>query len=118
MAPGGVEERETYFQMEGIQRMVSVYNEGPMDTDKMRQIMSLQLFDSSGLSDDILEERVKVAVTQPSNLFSTMMVPNMTNQLNEISIPCLGFWEPMTCSIHLLVRINFWIICLKQNSFY
>lgn len=92
MAPGGVEERETYFQMEGIQRMVSVYNEGPMNEEKMRQIMSLQLFDSSGLSDDILEERVKVAVTQPSNLFSTMMVPNMTSQLHEISVPCLGFW--------------------------
>ena len=30
MAPGGVEERETYFQMEGIQRMVEVYGRGPM----------------------------------------------------------------------------------------
>lgn len=92
MAPGGVEERETYFQMEGIQRMVSIYNEGPMDAEKMRQVMSLQLFDSSELTDDILEERAKVAVTQPANLFSTMMVPNMTERLSEITVPCLGFW--------------------------
>lgn len=92
MAPGGVEERETYFEMEGIKRMVSVYNEGPMDKEKMRQVMSLQLFDSTGVTDDILIERAAVAVTQPKNLFSTMLVPNMTERLHEIECECLGFW--------------------------
>lgn len=92
MAPGGVEERETYFQMEGIKRMVEVYGQGPMGIEQMRQVMSLQLFDSSQLQDSLLQERVAVAVTQPANLFSTMMVPNMTEQLNEIKVPILGFW--------------------------
>ena len=92
MAPGGVEDRETYFEMEGIRRMVSIYNEGPMNTEKMRKVMSLQLFNSTELTDDILEERAKVAITQPANLFSTMMVPNMTERLAEINVPCLGFW--------------------------
>ena len=36
MAPGGVEERETYFNMEGIQRMVEVYSRGPMGVAEMR----------------------------------------------------------------------------------
>jgi len=92
MAPGGVEERETYFQMEGIVRMVEVYSRGPMGVDQMREVMSLQLFDSAGLSDDILAERAAVAVTQPANLFSTMMVPNMTERLSELNCPVLGFW--------------------------
>ncbi len=92
MAPGGVEERETYFQMEGIKRMVEVYAQGPMGVEQMRQVMSLQLFDSSQLEDSILAERAAVAVTQPANLFSTMMVPNMTERLNEIQCPILGFW--------------------------
>ncbi|GAC13967.1 alpha/beta fold hydrolase [Aliiglaciecola lipolytica] len=92
MAPGGVEERETYFQMEGIQRMVEVFNRGPMGIEEMREVMSLQLFDASALSDDILAERSAVAVTQPANLFSTMMVPNMTERLSEINCPVLGFW--------------------------
>ncbi|WP_371185591.1 alpha/beta fold hydrolase [Thalassotalea maritima] len=92
MAPGGVEERETYFEMEGIKRMVEVYNQGPMTIDKMREVMKLQLFDASALTDDILRERVGVAVTQPANLFSTMMVPNMTERLHEINVDCLGFW--------------------------
>lgn len=92
MAPGGVEERETYFQMEGIKRMVEVYSAGPMGVEEMRQVMQLQLFDSSQLSDDILIERAAVAKTQPANLFSTMLVPNMTERLHEIKIPILGFW--------------------------
>ena len=91
MAPGGVEERETYFQMEGIKRMVEVYAQGPMGVEQMRQVMSLQLFDSSQLQESILEERAAVAVTQPANLFSTMLVPNMTERLHEIKCPILGF---------------------------
>ncbi|WP_439861866.1 alpha/beta fold hydrolase [Pseudomonas sp. MBLB4136] len=92
MAPGGVEERETYFQMEGIQRMVERYNAGPLDVPAMRQLMSLQLFDATQLPDSLLAERVAVAAHQPRNLFSTMMVPNMTERLGELRMPILGFW--------------------------
>ena len=92
MAPGGVEERETYFQMEGIQRMVEVFGQGPMGVEEMRQVMQLQLFDASQLDEALLAERAAVAVTQPANLFSTMMVPNMTERLGELTCPILGFW--------------------------
>ncbi|MBR9828453.1 MAG: alpha/beta fold hydrolase [Oceanospirillales bacterium] len=92
MAPGGVEERETYFKMEGIKRMVDVFNQGPMGVEEMRFVMQLQLFDTSQLEDELLAERAAVAVTQPACLFSTMMVPNMTERLHEIKIPMLGFW--------------------------
>lgn len=92
MAPGGVEERETYFKKIGIQRMVELFNAGPLDIDKMRQIMSLQLFDASQLPDSLLAERVAVAKSQPHCLFSTMMVPNMTERLEELRVPILGFW--------------------------
>jgi len=92
MAPGGVEERETYFKMIGIQRMVELYNAGPLGIEQMRRIMSLQLFDSSQLDDNLLAERVAVALHQPRNLFSTMLVPNMTERLEELQAPILGFW--------------------------
>jgi 4,5:9,10-diseco-3-hydroxy-5,9,17-trioxoandrosta-1(10),2-diene-4-oate hydrolase len=92
MAPGGVEERATYFDMEGIQRMVEVFARGPMGVEQMREVMTLQLFDSSVLPEEILAERAAVAVTQPSNLFSTMLVPNMTERLAELQCPVLGFW--------------------------
>jgi len=92
MAPGGVEERATYFQMPGIQRMVEVFAQGPMGVEQMRHVMTLQLFDPTQLDEALLRERAAVAVTQPANLFSTMMVPNMTERLGEIRVPILGFW--------------------------
>ena len=92
LAPGGVEEREAYFRMEGIVRMVSLFNAGPIGLEEMRSMMRLQLFDDSILPQSLLEERVAVAQTQPKNLFSTMMVPNMETRLGEIQCPILGFW--------------------------
>ncbi|MDX1466046.1 MAG: alpha/beta fold hydrolase, partial [Halomonas sp.] len=41
MAPGGVEARETYFEMEGIKRMVEVFGRGPMGVEEMREVMTL-----------------------------------------------------------------------------
>lgn len=92
MAPGGVEERETYFRMKGIRRMVDTYAAGPMGVDQMRHVMALQLYDASLLDDALLAERAAVAATQPANLFSTMMVPDMTERLHELQCPILGFW--------------------------
>jgi 4,5:9,10-diseco-3-hydroxy-5,9,17-trioxoandrosta-1(10),2-diene-4-oate hydrolase len=92
MAPGGVEERETYFRMEGIVRMVDTFAKGPMGTAEMRHVMSLQVYDPSLLDDEIIAERAAVAPSQPANLFSTMMVPNMTSRLHEIAAPIFGFW--------------------------
>lgn len=92
MAPGGVEARETYFRMEGIKRMVETYAAGPMGVAQMRHVMALQLYDASLLDDALLAERAAVAATQPANLFSTMMVPDMTERLHELKCPILGFW--------------------------
>jgi len=92
MAPGGVEERETYFRMEGIVRMVETFAKGPMGPAEMRHVMSLQVFDPGMLDDTIINERSAIAPLQPANLFSTMMVPNMTTRLHEIKVPIFGFW--------------------------
>ena len=92
MAPGGVEERETYFRMEGIVRMVETFAKGPMGPAEMRHVMSLQVFDPALLDDSIIAERAAIAPLQPANLFSTMLVPNMTERLREIAVPIFGFW--------------------------
>lgn len=92
MAPGGVEERETYFRMEGIVRMVETFAKGPMGPAEMRHVMSLQVFDPALLDDSIIAERAAIAPLQPANLFSTMLVPNMTERLHEIAVPIFGFW--------------------------
>ncbi|NBV88309.1 MAG: alpha/beta fold hydrolase, partial [Betaproteobacteria bacterium] len=84
MAPGGVEERETYFQMKGVQTMVQTFQSGPMDLAAMRKVMSLQMFNPERIPAGLLEQRVEVAKLQPSTLFSTMRVANMTERLREI----------------------------------
>lgn len=92
MAPGGVEEREAYFVMEGIKQMMAVFAEGPMNETSMRKLLSLQLYDASQVTDDVVRERTEVNHSQPSVVLSTMLVPNYTERLGEIKCPALGFW--------------------------
>jgi 4,5:9,10-diseco-3-hydroxy-5,9,17-trioxoandrosta-1(10),2-diene-4-oate hydrolase len=92
MAPGGIEELPVYLQMEGIRKMIEVFTAGPMDTDSMRRLLTLQLFDPSHITAELLAERVGVCETQPRTVLSTMRVPNLTERLGEIRCPVLGFW--------------------------
>ncbi|MFD1561135.1 alpha/beta fold hydrolase [Paraburkholderia silviterrae] len=92
MAPGGVEDRETYFRMEGIQRMVSLFTSRQMNRDTMRELLQLLVFDNSLVSDALVEERMRVCEQQPAEVLSTMSVPNLTDALPELRCPVLGFW--------------------------
>lgn len=92
MAPGGVEEREAYFEMEGIKQMMSLFAQGPLTEDTMRKLLSLQLYDSEQVTDDVVSERTAISHTQPRTVLSTMRVPNYTDRLGEIKCPTLGFW--------------------------
>ncbi|KHK51152.1 3-oxoacyl-ACP reductase [Ralstonia sp. A12] len=92
MAPGGVEERETYFQMEGIQKMVSLFTGGHMNPDTMRQLLQLLVYDTSVVTDALVEERMNVCREQPREVLSTMRVPNLSARLGEVACPVLGFW--------------------------
>ena len=92
MAPGGLEELPVYLQMEGIRKMIELFSAGPMDTESMRGLLTLQLHDPSHITAELLAERVGVAATQPRTVLSTMRVPNMAERLGEIRCPVLGFW--------------------------
>ncbi len=92
MAPGGLEDLPTYLQMEGIKRMIEVFLAGPMDTEAMRKLLTLQLHDPSHITAELLAERVGVNADQPRTVLTTMQVPNMAGRLGEIRCPVLGFW--------------------------
>lgn len=92
MAPGGLEERETYFQMRGIQDMVASFSNGAIDTEGMRHLLSLLLYDKELIDDALLAERVGVCALQPRSVLSTMRVPNLSARLDQITCPVLGFW--------------------------
>lgn len=92
MAPGGVEDLDTYLAMPGIANMFAVYQSGRSGPEAMREVMRLQLFDPALLTDEIIAERAPIAALQTQAARSVLKVPNMTGRLGEIGCPVLGFW--------------------------
>ncbi len=92
MAPGGVEDLDTYLAMPGIANMFAIYASGKTGADAMRAVMTMQLFDPSLLTDEILNERAPIAATQTNAARSVLKVPNMTDQLHQLRCPVFGFW--------------------------
>lgn len=92
MAPGGVEDLQTYLDMPGIANMFAVYKAGKTGADAMRDVMRMQLFDPSLLTDAVIAERAPIAATQTQAARSVMKVPNMTERLHELQCPVFGFW--------------------------
>jgi 4,5:9,10-diseco-3-hydroxy-5,9,17-trioxoandrosta-1(10),2-diene-4-oate hydrolase len=92
MAPGGVEDLDTYLAMPGIANMFAVYKSGATGAEAMRSVMRMQLFDPSLLTDEIINERAPIAATQTQAARSVLKVPNMTTRLHALQCPVFGFW--------------------------
>jgi 4,5:9,10-diseco-3-hydroxy-5,9,17-trioxoandrosta-1(10),2-diene-4-oate hydrolase len=92
MAPGGLETRETYMEMEGIKAMIRVlYKEG-ISKENLRKVFTLQLYDESKITDEVIEERYQVAMTQHKDNIARIRVANQEERLSEIQCPVLCFW--------------------------
>ena len=92
MAPGGVEDLDTYLAMPGIANMFEIYKSGKTGAEAMRAVMTMQLFDPSLLTEEIINERAPIALTQTNAARSILKVPNMTARLHELRCPVFGFW--------------------------
>jgi 4,5:9,10-diseco-3-hydroxy-5,9,17-trioxoandrosta-1(10),2-diene-4-oate hydrolase len=92
MAPGGVEEFDTYMAMPGIANMFAVYKSGKTGAEAMRSIMEMQLFDKTLLTDEIINERAPIALTQTAASRQRLYVPNLTTELHKLQCPVFGFW--------------------------
>jgi len=92
MAPGGLEARETYMEMEGIKAMIrALYKEG-ISKETIRKVFTLQLHDESKITDEVIEERFQVAMTQHKDNIARIRVSNQEDRLSEIQCPVLCFW--------------------------
>jgi 4,5:9,10-diseco-3-hydroxy-5,9,17-trioxoandrosta-1(10),2-diene-4-oate hydrolase len=93
MAPGGLEERETYMKMSGIRTMMKVFL-GPdgITRDGMKEVFGLQLYDPSQLDEQTLDERIEIAHLQPKRVMSSLQVPHLAPHLDKIACPVLGWW--------------------------
>jgi 4,5:9,10-diseco-3-hydroxy-5,9,17-trioxoandrosta-1(10),2-diene-4-oate hydrolase len=93
MAPGGIESREVYMGMKGIRSMLrAIFDPDGLTLESMGKVFSKQLYDSSIISEALLEQRMRIAQTQPQSVFSTSRVPNQRSDLKNIKCPVLGLW--------------------------
>lgn len=93
MAPGGLEQRETYMQMRGIKAMIkAVYAPGGITRDSMRRVFEKQLYDSSLITDAIIDERFEMAQLQLPNMPGRLKVPHMAPKLSDLTCPVFGLW--------------------------
>lgn len=92
MAPGGIESRETYFRMPGIQKMVSGFVGAGFDRAGLRKMLELLAFDPGVVTDQLVEQRFNILQTQPKDVLARMVIPDLSPRLAQIRCPVLGFW--------------------------
>jgi 4,5:9,10-diseco-3-hydroxy-5,9,17-trioxoandrosta-1(10),2-diene-4-oate hydrolase len=93
MAPGGLEERDTYMKMEGIRAMMkAVLQKGGVTRESLREVLKLQLVDPQFLTDELVDERFAVALEQPTRVLTTLQVPYLTPRLHELKRPVFALW--------------------------
>ena len=92
MGPGGIESRETYFKMPGIQKMVSQFTGAGFDRKGLKGLLELLSYDPKFVTDELVEERFNVLQTQPKDVLGRMIIPDLSPELWKIRCPVLGFW--------------------------
>ena len=92
MACGCVEERETYFAMPGIAKMVGDFTSPEFSEADQKRLVSNLVYDPSVITDELVRERYAVARTQPKDVLARMRTPNLAPRLCELKAPILGFW--------------------------
>jgi 4,5:9,10-diseco-3-hydroxy-5,9,17-trioxoandrosta-1(10),2-diene-4-oate hydrolase len=92
MAPGGIESREDYFKMPGIQQMVSGFVGAGFDRAGLRRLLELLTFDPKFVTDERVEQRLNILQTQPKEVLSRMKIPDLSSELDRVRCPVLGFW--------------------------
>ncbi len=135
MAPGGLEERETYMQMEGIRSMMKAFTDpAGITRDSMRRVFRKQLYDESLVTDELLDERVSIAELQPKRVLASMQVPNLAPELGKLECPVFALWGvddkfcPMSGAVTiarsvkdsrtlLLSRCGHWVMVEKRALF-
>ncbi|MBJ20806.1 MAG: 3-oxoacyl-ACP reductase [Deltaproteobacteria bacterium] len=92
MAPGGIEERETYFAMPGIAKMVSTFVGGELDREGLHKLLRMLVFDDDLVTDALVDERYAILQMQPKEVLSRMIIPSMDDELGNLKRPVIGFW--------------------------
>ena len=92
MAPGGIEELETYLAMPAMAKMINNFVDGALDRDGLRRVLETLVFSPVHVTDALVDERWAILKEQPPEVLRRMIIPNMETELNRIQCPVLSFW--------------------------
>jgi 4,5:9,10-diseco-3-hydroxy-5,9,17-trioxoandrosta-1(10),2-diene-4-oate hydrolase len=113
MAPGGLETLDYYRSTEGIVEMIPVLTApGGLTPASLRQVFSKMLYDSSLVSDRLIEERFTVAQLQNDAIYKRWIIPSLVDEIANIRQPILALWGmndrfcPVETSMTLMTRVQ------------
>lgn len=92
MGSGGIEDMETYNSMPGIQKLLSDFLGGEMNQEKIEGLLKLFPYDSSIITDEMIEDRMQILPLMNPQVLASMKIPNLEDDLGKISHPMLVFW--------------------------
>ena len=92
MAPGGIEELETYMAMPAMAKMISNFVDGALDRAGLEKVLRTLVYDPVHVTDELVGERWAILENQPPEVLSRMVIPNMEAELHRIACPVLSFW--------------------------
>lgn len=94
MAPGGLSELPEYQAMPGMQKVFQVFGSGePVTHEVMKDLFAFGLMHNPEFAtDELVAERLQIMQIMNGHVMATMQVPVLTERLNEIKCPVLGFW--------------------------
>ncbi|MDE2596801.1 MAG: alpha/beta fold hydrolase [Sphingomonadales bacterium] len=94
MAPGCVAEREAYFVMPGIAKMVSSFGGPDFDLAEQTRLVSNLVHPDfvPKIPESLIAERFAVARTQPKDVLMRMRTPDLSSRLGEIEQPTFVLW--------------------------
>ena len=94
MAPGCVAERESYFVMPGIAKMMSNFGSPDFNLAEQKRLVSNLVHPdfAPNIPDALVAERFEVARTQPKDVLMRMRTPDLSPRLPEITQPVFVLW--------------------------
>lgn len=94
MAAGCVAERESYFVMPGISKMVSSFGSDDFNLAEQKRLVSNLVHPDfvPNIPDALVEERYAVARTQPKDVLVRMRTPDLSPRLGELKQPIFVMW--------------------------
>ena len=95
MAAGGIEEREVYFAMPGIQAMVAYPMGSPAFTrEVLGTLLERLVFDKRHVTEQLISQRWHILQQQNAQVLATMQIPNLTSRSQRNpAAPCWHFGD-------------------------